>query len=56
MVEHFQNVERLWQADILPIRSEGLVTRSKQDEEALKLLQTLTYARLLLTWRPVMFP
>ncbi len=42
MVELFQNVERLWQADVLPIRSEGVVTRSKQDEEALNLLRTQT--------------
>lgn len=42
MVELFQNVERLWQTYILPIRSKGLVTRLKQDQEALTLLQTQT--------------
>lgn len=42
MDELFKNVERLWQADVLPIRPEGVITRSKQDEEALNLLQTQT--------------
>lgn len=31
MTELFQKVERLWQADVIPNRSEKSVTRSKQD-------------------------
>ncbi|KAJ8378745.1 hypothetical protein AAFF_G00236650 [Aldrovandia affinis] len=34
----FSHVERLWQLDTLPYRSENLVTRSKQDVEAIQLL------------------
>ncbi|XP_039856539.1 uncharacterized protein LOC120714406 [Simochromis diagramma] len=37
-----QNVEKLWQLDVLPFRSEKEVTRSKQDKEALELLQKTT--------------
>lgn len=36
-----QNVERLWQMDILPY-SEKVVTRSKEDQRALNMLQTAT--------------
>ncbi|KAK7933404.1 hypothetical protein WMY93_004300 [Mugilogobius chulae] len=36
------NVEKLWQLDVLPFRSEKEVTRSKQDKEALELLQNKT--------------
>lgn len=38
--ELFKNVERLWQIDTLPYTSEKQVTRSKQDQQALNLLQT----------------
>lgn len=40
--ELFRNVERLWQADVIPIKSEREVTRSKQDQEAMHHLQTQT--------------
>lgn len=40
--ELFKNVERLWQMDTLPCISEKQVTRSKQDQQALNLLQTST--------------
>lgn len=40
MTELFQNVERLRQADVIPNRYEKSVTRSKQDQEALDLLQS----------------
>ncbi len=40
--ELFKNVERLWQVDTLPYTSEKQVTRSKQDQQALNLLQTST--------------
>ncbi|KAL4007047.1 ATP-binding cassette, subfamily C (CFTR/MRP), member 12 [Sarotherodon galilaeus] len=40
--ELFRNVERLWQIDTLPYVSEKQVTRSKQDQQALNLLQTST--------------
>ncbi|XP_058508983.1 uncharacterized protein LOC131475122 [Solea solea] len=40
--ELFKNVERLWQIDTLPYTSEKQVTRSKQDQQALNLLQTST--------------
>ncbi|XP_028296698.1 uncharacterized protein LOC114458488 [Gouania willdenowi] len=36
------NVEKLWQLDVLPFRSEKEATRSKQDREALELLQNQT--------------
>ncbi|KAK7890973.1 hypothetical protein WMY93_022936 [Mugilogobius chulae] len=38
--ELFKNVERLWHIDTLPYVSEKSVTRSKQDQQALTLLQT----------------
>ncbi|KAK7915538.1 hypothetical protein WMY93_011299 [Mugilogobius chulae] len=41
-VEILQNVEKLWQLDILPYRSEKLVVRSRQDQEAMQLLETKT--------------
>lgn len=40
--ELFQHVERLWQLDVLPYRSEKLVTRSRQDKEAIALLEQKT--------------
>ncbi|KAK0142848.1 hypothetical protein N1851_019212 [Merluccius polli] len=40
--ELFKNVERLWQIDTLPYSSEMQVTRSKQDQQALNLLQAST--------------
>lgn len=40
--ELLQNVERLWQMDVIPYRSEKLVTRSRQDQEAVHLLETTT--------------
>lgn len=38
----YKNVERLWEMDVLPWRSEKTSTRSKQDQEAIKLLDTKT--------------
>ncbi|XP_067308995.1 uncharacterized protein [Pseudorasbora parva] len=38
----YQHVERLWQLDVLPYRSEKLVTRSKQDQAAVNMLETRT--------------
>lgn len=35
-------VEKLWQMDVLPYRSEKLAVRSRQDQEAVKLLQDHT--------------
>ncbi|KAE8277451.1 hypothetical protein D5F01_LYC24615 [Larimichthys crocea] len=35
-------VEKLWQMDVLPYRSEKLATRSRQDHEAIHLLQEQT--------------
>ncbi|KAI3376263.1 hypothetical protein L3Q82_016771 [Scortum barcoo] len=40
--ELFKNVERLWQIDTLPYTSQKQVTRSKQDQQALALLQSST--------------
>lgn len=40
--EIYRQVEKLWQLDVLPYRSEKLVTRSKQDHEAMDLLQAKT--------------
>ncbi|KAL0199202.1 hypothetical protein M9458_007742, partial [Cirrhinus mrigala] len=37
-----QNVERLWQLDILPLRNEKEVVRSRQDKAALALLEQKT--------------
>ncbi|XP_073724410.1 uncharacterized protein [Misgurnus anguillicaudatus] len=37
-----RNVEKLWQLDILPYRNEKLVVRSKEDQEAIKLLESRT--------------
>lgn len=36
------SVERLWQLDVLPYRREKLVTRSRQDQEAVRLLEAKT--------------
>ncbi len=38
----YRNVERLWQLDVLPFRNEKLVVRSKQDKEAMHLLESQT--------------
>ena len=40
--ELYQNVERLWQLDVVPHRSERAVTRSKLDKQAVNLLETAT--------------
>lgn len=40
--ELFIHVQKLWQLDVLPYRNEKLVTRSKQDKEAINLLETKT--------------
>ncbi|XP_059364848.1 uncharacterized protein LOC132103769 [Carassius carassius] len=38
----YQHVERLWQLDVLPSRSEKVITRSKQDQMAADMLETKT--------------
>ncbi len=40
--ELFNQVERLWKLDILPYRSDKVVTRSHQDAEALRILEEKT--------------
>ncbi|XP_024865045.1 uncharacterized protein LOC119617585 [Kryptolebias marmoratus] len=40
--ELFSCVEKLWQMDVLPYRSEKLAVRSRQDQEAVRLLQEQT--------------
>ncbi|KAI3365360.1 hypothetical protein L3Q82_010445 [Scortum barcoo] len=40
--ELMKHVERLWQVDIVPFRSEKLVTRSRQDQEAISILELKT--------------
>ncbi|KAK0156275.1 hypothetical protein N1851_000422 [Merluccius polli] len=40
--ELMKHVERLWQVDMVPFRSEKLATRSKQDHEAISILETKT--------------
>ncbi|KAF1394225.1 hypothetical protein PFLUV_G00024320 [Perca fluviatilis] len=40
--ELLSHVEKLWQLDILPYRSEKLVTRSRQDTEAIRILEEKT--------------
>lgn len=40
--ELFQHVERLWQLDVTPYRSEKVVSRSRQDQEAINLLEEKT--------------
>lgn len=40
--ELLRNVERLWQLDALPHRHEKTITRSKQDHEAISLLDAKT--------------
>lgn len=40
--ELMKHVEKLWQVDIVPFRSEKLVTRSRQDQEAISILETKT--------------
>ncbi|XP_077361589.1 uncharacterized protein LOC144006560 [Festucalex cinctus] len=40
--ELMRHVERLWQVDTIPFRSEKLVTRSKQDHEAITMLENKT--------------
>ncbi|KAL7880314.1 hypothetical protein SRHO_G00025680 [Serrasalmus rhombeus] len=38
----YRQVERLWQLDVLPYRNEKLVVRSREDQEAIKLLEDKT--------------
>lgn len=40
--ELLRNVEKLWQVDTLPFKSEKQVTRSREDQEALSLLESKT--------------
>lgn len=40
--ELMKHVEKLWQVDTVPFRSEKLVTRSRQDQEAINILETKT--------------
>ncbi|KAL0992601.1 hypothetical protein UPYG_G00095580 [Umbra pygmaea] len=40
--ELFSHVEKLWQLDTLPYRSERFITRSKQDTEAVRQLEEKT--------------
>ncbi|XP_048863851.1 uncharacterized protein LOC125738694 [Brienomyrus brachyistius] len=40
--ELMNHIERLWQLDTIPFRSEKLVTRSKQDLEAISILKSKT--------------
>lgn len=42
MDELYRHVERLWQMDVIPHRPEKEVTRSKQDQQAVALLDTKT--------------
>ncbi|KAL0199428.1 hypothetical protein M9458_007968, partial [Cirrhinus mrigala] len=42
LTELMQNVEKLWKMDVLPYQSSKLAVRSKQDEEALELLEART--------------
>lgn len=41
-----EHVEKLWQMDILPYRKEKIITRSKQDHAAIKLLEEKTELKL----------
>ena len=41
-IELRRNVERLWQLDTLPLRSEKQVTRSREDQQAIDLLDAKT--------------
>lgn len=41
-IDLFSHVEKLWQMDMLPYHSEKLVMRSRQDQEAIHLLQEQT--------------
>lgn len=38
----YKHVERLWQLDVLPFKSERMVMRSRQDQEAVNLLEERT--------------
>ncbi|KAK0139824.1 hypothetical protein N1851_023266 [Merluccius polli] len=38
----YRNVERLWQLDVLPYRNEKMVVRSREDQDAMNLLETKT--------------
>ena len=40
--ELIRHVERLWQADVIPVRERRVVTRSKEDNQAIDLLETKT--------------
>lgn len=37
-----KDVERLWQLDVLPFRNEKEVTRSKEDQQAIDILESRT--------------
>ena len=41
-VELQRNVEKLWQLDVLPLRGEKQVTRSREDQQAIELLDSKT--------------
>lgn len=38
----YKHVEQLWKPDVLPYRSDKLVTRSRQDNEAVEILESMT--------------
>ncbi|CAI5677376.1 unnamed protein product [Oreochromis niloticus] len=40
--ELMKHVEKLWQVDIVPFRNEKVVTRSRQNQEAIRILETRT--------------
>lgn len=40
--ELMDNVAKLWQLDVMPYRSEKLITRSKQDKDAVRMLEEKT--------------
>lgn len=40
--ELMANVQKLWQMDVLPFRSDKVVTRSKEDQEAVEMLEAKT--------------
>ncbi len=41
-IDLLKQVERLWQIDVLPWQSEKMSTRSRQDQEAMKILESKT--------------
>ena len=40
--DYYQQVERLWQLDVLPFRSEKLAVWSRLDQEAMSILEART--------------